>query len=74
MYTSIGESRLSTKHHLRLEDDKIIAREEHCQRQNIREVLEIINGWLTFYAMQAPPTQVKQIKILLILDNAELNT
>ena len=42
MYTSIGESRLSTKNHLRLEDAKIIAREQHCQRRNIREALEII--------------------------------
>ena len=40
--SALADHSLKTKHHLRLEDAKIIAREEHYQRHKIREVLEII--------------------------------
>ena len=40
--SALADHSLKTKHHLRLEDAKIIAREEHYLRRKIREALKII--------------------------------
>jgi hypothetical protein len=42
--SALAEHSLTTKHHIRLEDTKILAKEDHLLKRRIREAIEIIKN------------------------------
>jgi hypothetical protein len=42
--SALAEHSLKTKHHIRLEDTRILAKEDHLLKRRIREAIEIIKN------------------------------